>query len=410
MLRQSGALSWFRRIIQAASCLAAVAGFGPVGAQTLPGTNNYAKYADTDRWVCLPGRDDVCSRDLHAIQLLDDGLSVPVLPLAPASSSSVDCFYIYPTAGLNLVPGNPDPYYTDTSAIESATAAQAASFSSECRVFAPQYRQATIGAYVLPEFLRQQYIQVAESDILAAFDYYLANYNDGRKIILIGHSQGSEMLIKLIQARFDNSPELRAKLLLGILAGIPINVPTGQKVGGTFANVPVCTRPGETGCLIAFGSYAEGSDPATDTRIPTPAGQERVCVNPATLDDAALSPDERRNGRKVLQSTLLMPAKDSAGFVRDDAQTKSFTRLTGAFSGACTTASDPRMRFFSIREELASTDPRHGIVKLSKTPLDQVTQLLIGDVGLHVLDMQFPMREMVALVAARRPRAPVIVK
>jgi hypothetical protein len=399
--------------MRAIACLVAASGYSSASAQklpltsqailSLPGTNNYAKYADTDRWVCLPGRDDVCSRDVHAIQLLDNGASAPVPPLTPAVSSSVDCFYIYPTAGLNLVPGNPDPYNTDTSAIEAATAAQAASFSSQCRVFAPQYRQATIGAYVLPELLRQQYIQVAASDILAAFDYYLANYNDGRKIVLIGHSQGSEMLIKLIQARFDNSPELRGRLLLGILAGIPINVPTGQKVGGTFANVPVCTLPGETGCLIAFGSYAEGSDPATDTRIPTPAGQERVCVNPATLDDPGLSPDERRNGRKVLQGTLLMPAKDSAGFVRDDAQTISFTRLTGVFSAACTTASDPRMRFFSIREELASTDPRHGIVKLSKTPLDQVTQLLIGDVGLHVLDMQFPMQEMVALVAARRP-------
>jgi hypothetical protein len=413
MFRQSSASTWSRRIIQAVACLAGAAGFSPASAQTLPlasqailtlpGTNNYAKYADADRWVCLPGRDDVCSRDLHAIQLLEDGSSVPVPPLVPATSSSVDCFYIYPTAGLNLVPGNPDPYNTDTSAIETATAAQAASFSSQCRVFAPQYRQATIGAYVLPEFLRQQYIQVAASDILAAFDYYLANYNQGRKIVLIGHSQGGEMLIKLMQQRFDNSPDLRAKLLLGILAGIPVNVPTGQKVGGTFSNVPICTQPGETGCFIAFGSYAEGSDPAPDTRIPTPAGQERVCVNPATLDDPTLSPDTRRNGRKVLQGTLLMPAADSSGFVRDDAQTKSFTRLTGAYSSACVTASDPRMRFLSIREELASTDPRHGIVKLSKAPLDQVTQLLIGDVGLHVLDMQFPMQEMVSLVAARRP-------
>jgi len=363
--------------------------------------NNSSKYADTARWVCLPGRDDVCSRDLQAKQLLADGSSVAVPPVVPATSGTVDCFYVYPTAGLNLVPGNFDPYNTDTSAIEAATAAQAASFGSTCRVFAPQYRQATIGAYALPEFVRQLYIQVAASDILAAFDYYLANYNQGRKVVLIGHSQGGEMLIKLIQARFESSPELRGKLLLGILAGIPVNVPIGQKTGGTFSNVPVCTLPGEVGCFIAFSSYAEGANPAMDTRIPTPAGQERVCANPATLDDPALSADARRNGRKLLQGTLLMPAKDSSGFVRDDAQTKSFTRLSGAYSGACTAGADPRMRFFSIREELAATDPRRGIVKLSDTPLDLVLQLLIGDTGLHVLDMQFPMQEMVSLVAAR---------
>ncbi len=128
-----------------------------------------------------------------------------------------------------------------------------------------------------------------------------------------------------------------------------------------------------------------------------------MCVNPATLDDPTLSPDARRNGRALLQGTLLMPAANSSGFVRNDAQTASFTRLSGAYSGACATATDPRMRFFSIREEMAATDPRHGIVKLTPNVLDQIGQILIGDVGLHVLDMQFPMQDMVSLVAARRP-------
>lgn len=405
MLRRTSVPSVLRRIATTVAAFSIAAGPSPANAQTLPlpSAANYAKYADPGRWMCLPGRDDACSRDLKAIELFANGSSAPVPPRPPATSSTVDCFYIYPTVGLNLIPGNPDPYYTDRSAIEAATAAQAASFAGECRVFAPQYRQATIGAYALPEFVRQMYIEVAASDILAAFDYYLANHNQGRKIVLIGHSQGGEMLIKLIQNRFETSPQLREKLLLGILAGIPVNVPTGQKLGGTFANVPVCTEPGETGCFIAFGSYAEGSDPTTDSRVPTPAGQERVCVNPATLDDPALSAEARRSGRKLLQGTLLMPAADSSGFVRDDAQTKSFTRLSGAYSGACTAATNSQMRFFSIREEMDPADPRHGIVKLSKNLLDLVTQLLIGDVGLHVLDMQFPMQDMVSLVAARRP-------
>lgn len=397
MFRQCKTRFWSPLIAKAALFLAISVGLGPANAQTIAPSD---KYADAGRWVCLPGRVDACSRDLGAIRLLADGSSVPVPPIAGATGQ-VDCFYVYPTVGLNLVPGNFDPYNTDTRAIEAAAAAQAASFGSACRVFAPQYRQASIAAYALPEFVRQMYIQVAASDVLAAFDYYLANYNQGRKIVLIGHSQGSETLIKLIQGRFENAPELRAKLLLGILAGIPVNVPVGQKLGGTFSHVPVCTLPGETGCFIAFASYVEGSDPAPDTRIPTPAGQERVCVNPATLDDPSLPADARRNGRKLLQETLLMPAADSYGFVRDDAQTKFFTRLSGAYSGACVTASDARMRFFSIREELALTDPRHGIVKLDDTPLDQILQLLIGDSGLHVLDMQFPMQDMVSLVAAR---------
>lgn len=405
MLRQTKRSSWPRLIAWIAVIMAIAAGYSLVRVQTLLrfSTDNYAKYADADRWVCLPGRQDACSRSLKAIQLLENGSSLPVPPQPSAASTSVDCFYVYPTVTLSVMPGNPDPYHTDTSSIEVAAAAQAASFGSVCRVFAPQYRQATIAAYVLPESVRQMYIQVAASDVLAAFDYYLANHNQGRKIVLIGHSQGSEMLIKLIQGRFDASRKLREKLLLGIFAGIPVNVPTGQKVGGTFAHVPVCTLPGEVGCFIAFSSYADGSDPKIDARIPTPAGQERVCVNPATLDDPGLSPEARRNGRGLLQGTLLVPAANARGFVRSDAQTKSFTRLSGAFSSACATATDPRMRFLSIRQELASTDSRHGIVKLSSDgPWDRATQLLKGDTGLHVMDMQFPMQEMIFLVAARR--------
>ncbi len=392
---------------QPASVFTIAAAHNPASAQPLPlpSATNYAEYADANRWICLPGRDDVRSRDLKAIELFANGSSAPVPPQPPATSSTVDCFYVYPTVGLNLVPGNPDPYYMNRSAIEAATAAQAASSRKRmpgvrAAISAGDDRRLCPAARIRSADV---HIAVATSDVLAAFDYYLANHNQGRKIVLIGHSQGSEMLIGMIQGRFESSPELRQKLLLAILAGIPVNVPTGQKVGGTFTNVPVCTQPGEIGCFIAFGSYAEGSDPTTDLARPDPGGPGTGLRQPGHPRRSRAFPRSTPERAKTLQGTLLMPAADSSGFVRDDAQTKSFTRLSGAYSGACTAATNTQMRFFSIREEMEPTDPRRGIVKLSKISLDWVTQLLIGDVGLHVLDMQFPMQDMVSLVAARRP-------
>ena len=92
------------------------------------------------------------------------------------------------------------------------------------------------------------------------------------------------MLIRLIQARFDGDAGLRGRLSIAVLAGIPLHVPVGAAIGGEFSQTPICTEALQRGCVVSFASFADGADPKDDSRIPTPAGQERVCVNPAALD------------------------------------------------------------------------------------------------------------------------------
>ena len=91
------------------------------------------------------------------------------------------------------VPSNPDPYAGDQAPIRKVAAEQIASLRRTCRIYAPLYRQATIGAYALPEDVRQRFIGVAAGDVLAAFDRYNAEDNNGRRIVLVGHSQGGGM-------------------------------------------------------------------------------------------------------------------------------------------------------------------------------------------------------------------------
>ena len=75
--------------------------------------------------------------------------------------------------------------------------------------------------------------------------------------MLIGHSQGSLMLIKLIKQEIDNSPAMRKLLVSAILLGGNVLVPEGQLEGGSFKNVPACTSATDTGCVIAYSSFTK---------------------------------------------------------------------------------------------------------------------------------------------------------
>jgi hypothetical protein len=76
--------------------------------------------------------------------------------------------------------------------------------------------------------------------MLADSKDFMAHYDDGHPIIFIGHSQGSVMLIKLLQAQVDKNAKLRKLMVPAIIAGGNVTVPTGKAVGATFQNIPLC--------------------------------------------------------------------------------------------------------------------------------------------------------------------------
>ena len=79
--------------------------------------------------------------------------------------------------------------------------------------------------------------------------------------MLIGHSQGSLMLQQLIAREIENNPAIAARMKLAIIPGFNVLVPQGKLVGGTFKKTPLCSRPGETGCVIAWSSFREKNAP-----------------------------------------------------------------------------------------------------------------------------------------------------
>ena len=341
-----------------------------------------ASYADPSRWLCLPGRDDACARSIDATEIRPDRSSVVVRDTRSPDADKVDCFYVYPTVDLRLGAANHEDF-TDQEPIARTTAAQVARFRSVCTLYAPLYRQITIGTYLRADAVKRPYTAVAEADIDEAFQHYLKHYNGGRKFVLLGHSQGAEMVVHLLKRFFDGDPKLREQLLLAMPIGWPTEVPRGRTVGGTFASVPMCTHAGEIGCVVAYRSHAVGSDVASKHAVPSP-GNESICVNPAEL---AHGPG-RPFSRAFLPTALVARDSDVA-----DVATP-FVLLRDFYGGACTDG-PAGYRYLAMTETPPPGDGRTSPIRFSSLWLRSAA------LGLHLLDYQFAQGDLIDLVAER---------
>jgi len=205
----------------------------------------------------------------------------------PAASPKIDCFYVYPTVSQQPTP---NANLTIDPAERSVAIAQASRFSQVCRVFAPMYRQLTIAGLNTRNAAPRK---IAFQDVLSAWNDYLDRYNDGRGVVLIGHSQGSFHLRQLISKYIDGNSSVRSRIVSAILLGGNVIVPTGKDVGGDFKHLGACHRASEIGCIIAFSTFDHTPPPdSLFGRARTP-GQQVLCTNPAALagGSGALDPN-----------------------------------------------------------------------------------------------------------------------
>jgi hypothetical protein len=110
----------------------------------------------------------------------------------------------------------------------------------------------------------------------------MAHENQGRGVVLIGHSQGAAMIARLIAQEIDGKPA-QAQLVSAFLAGDQsLQVPKGARLGGTFEHVPLCAAAAETGCVYAWGSYLAGDEqPLRFFGNDGDNGLVAACVSPA---------------------------------------------------------------------------------------------------------------------------------
>ena len=206
----------------------------------------------------------------------------------PDAAAPIDCFYVYPTVDLRFSMDNAS--LEDLEEPRRVARAQAALLGQVCRVWAPAYRQVTLGTYFRGESRAAPYFEVASDDIDRAFAEFLAAIGPERRFVVIGHSQGGQQVTRLVSETIERDPALRARMVAAYPIGWRTATAEGSRVGGSFAQVPVCADPEETGCVLAFRTYAAGGLPSRPSDA-FAEGRDVVCVNPAapgTTDHARL--------------------------------------------------------------------------------------------------------------------------
>ncbi|HEY1751332.1 MAG TPA: DUF3089 domain-containing protein [Caulobacteraceae bacterium] len=349
-------------------------------------------YANPANWLCWPGRHDACASDLTTTVVRADG-STSVEPFHADPDAPIDCFYVYPTVSR-------DPGMFATMKIEpeetNVVIQQAARLAAKCRLYAPMYRQFTLTALTAamthppkPGAAAPPRQPVGFNDVKDAWAYYMAHENHGRGVVLVGHSQGSGVLIGLIGAEIDGKPQ-QASLVSAILMGAPLAVPQGKLVGGDFKSIPLCTSATQLGCVIDYSSFRETSPPPENSRFGRPrsggAGLEAACVNPANLDGGA--------GPAKAYFGALIAAQQAQPFpwLKGKTIDTPFVSVPGLITARCVRTGP--FHYLAIHLNADPASPR-----TSDIPGDIVVGgYVLKDWGLHLIDANLFMGNLVDIV------------
>ena len=341
------------------------------------------------KWLCGPGvADDPCRPSLKTS--LYRGWDQPAGAVTPRRDKDrgVDCFYVYPTVSnqeTRLASKRVDPE------LRSIALYQAARFSQSCRVFAPVYRQATVPALQAGKTTRQDY-RTAYGDVEEAFDAFLRRIGPGRGFVLLGHSQGTYHLQRLVRRRIDTHRALRGRMVSAVLLGGNVTVRKGSDRGGVFRRVRTCERAAQLSCVIAFSVFNEtpppealfgrgGSRVADFLGLPDSSKLETACTNPAALGRS-----------RSVRLTSVVPVEPfapgsliAAGIsllgLQWPAAGTTFIQSEGAFTGRCSRAGGAHVL------RIASA-PGTPAAKASPTP----------EWGLHLVDANVAQKDLLDVV------------
>lgn len=372
-----------------AAAMMAAMGVSTASGQDAPPPRN--DYSDKASWLCWPGREDACAIDNSTTIVKADGSS-EIETWQADPNAPVDCFYVYPTVS------NDPGVISDMTANDEerrVVAQQLARFGSKCRVYAPLYRQFTLTALraamggATPPAAGPR-PQTGYQDVVDAWNWYLANENKGRGVVLIGHSQGSGVLTQLIKEHIDGKT-VQKQLISALLIGTNLPVEKGKDVG-TFQSIPLCMAADQVGCAIAYASFRDTVPPPADTlfgRTREPGSNlEAACVNPANLS----------GGKGELKAYLaagrtMISGEGAPEWAKGKTVETPFVAVPGLLTAEC--VSKDGVNYLSVHVNADPADPR--------------TDDIAGDVpgadgkpnagwGLHLIDVNLAMGNLLEIV------------
>ena len=201
-------------------------------------------YAQASNWLARPGEANDPSTWLPA-------------GIDPGTPGKAAIFYIHPTTYLEtdrwnapLVVGGDTEFRT-----QLFVQSQAGAFNGAGKVWAPRYRQAAYGAFLLKSDDAQEALDLAYSDVAAAFDEF-ARQNPAGPIILAGHSQGALHLERLLKEKISAKP-IAKRIVAAYVVGWPISVTSDLSALGLAA----CTAPDQAGCILSWMTFGDPPNP-----------------------------------------------------------------------------------------------------------------------------------------------------
>ncbi|HKH42795.1 MAG TPA: DUF3089 domain-containing protein [Solirubrobacterales bacterium] len=291
---------------------------------------------DTTVWLCKPGiPNNPCEPGFDTTLLSPSGQIVGTESVEPDSERKFDCFYVYPTVSDDQTTNSDLSIDAEE---RSIALYQAARYGLHCRVFAPMYRQITLAALFSGNPIPDEAGLIAYDDVLAAWKSYLRNYNGGRGVVLIGHSQGTFVLRQVIHDVIDPKKKSRRQLVSAVLLGGNVTVPEGGTVGGDFKNIPACRQAEQFGCAIAFSTF--NAPVPADARFGRLSGTGDVlCTNPAALGGGSALLTSVFPTQPFAPGTTIGLATQLVGMPTPSGATTSWFQVQG-YTGACDSSND----------------------------------------------------------------------
>lgn len=399
-------------------------------------------YEDPAAWLCRPDADDICSTNQDTT-VIEAGGTTYVEPWAADPDAPIDCFYVYPTISRD------QSYYSDMDASDDEEGAaalnQVARLGSRCRVFAPIYRQRTLAGLagtVQPDDgpTGEDGFGGPFDDVLDAWSTYMAHDNQGRGVVLIGHSQGAGLLKRLLQSEFDpdDHEDVRGILVAAYLAGGSVMVADGSSgTGGPDAkpdptqpavtepdptqpdlvNIPLCAKASDIGCVITWSTYRDRIPPPDDALFgrPGPEGSGLVsaCVSPVHVSATHGGPPVPSDDQWIdatgyfpgtFDATMLVGASGSAPANRSLDQWIDTTGLPSVEGSS--TAGPLTTPFVTVpglvKVRCAEHDGYHYLemttVSVPGLKIDDIGGDLTPQWGMHLQDVNIVMGDIGALV------------
>jgi hypothetical protein len=253
----------------------------PIGHYREPPSGSHPDYSKSESWFAKPGLPD------------DPSHWAPQGMVHQHSGNRAATFFVHPTTYLERDRWNAplnaggEPDRRAKLFVES----QASAFDAVSDVWAPRYRQAAFGAFLLKSQDAHGALGLAYRDVLAAFDAFLKEQPADKPVILAGHSQGAMHLLRLLN---DRKTALKGRLLAAYIVGWPVGIRSDLPATGLSA----CSSPDQGPCVMSWQSFREPANPQLvteawlGTKGLTGADQrldDMLCTNPLTgsLNSAA---------------------------------------------------------------------------------------------------------------------------